>query len=262
MFKLIAKILLRNQLIRVLRSFTTLINWPEIQQIKPIVKEIDGCPDSHGILLYTLAQSGFGTGAVVEIGSWKGKSTIWLAKGSKSAGREKVFAIDPHTGSLEHRREFGNRINTESVFRRNIERARVQDWVIPLVMTSSDAAVGWKKPVRLLWIDGSHEYEDVKKDFVLWEPHLVYGGTIALHDCFDPRFTGPRRIVKEFLLNSNRFSLLGFIGGLVFAKKVEKLSRAEKLSNFVTSTFILMIDFAIEHTPSKIVGLISKIIFY
>ena len=260
MFRKIAKVLLRAWLTKILNGFTTDIGWLEIQQIRHLVKDIDGCPDSHGMLLYGLAKSGPGKGAIVEIGSWKGKSTIWLAKGSKSTNREKVFAIDPHTGSVEHRKALGDHVNTGREFRRNIKRAEVEDWVVPLVMRSTEAAVNWREPVRLLWIDGSHEYEDVKSDFVLWERHLVDDGIIALHDSFG--FAGPRRVIKELLLTSDAFSNIGFVGGLVFAKKTKKLTGTDRLSNFAASIGILTVDFVVEHTPSKITGIVSQSMFY
>ena len=260
MFEIIAKTLLRIWLVKNTKKVYPKIDWSKIQRIKDLVKGIDGCPDSHGILLYALAKSSLGNGVIVEIGSWKGRSTIWLASGSKSAKREKVFAIDPHTGSVELRKAFGNHINTEQEFRRNIKRTELEDWVVPLVMKSTEAVINWKAPIRLLWIDGSHEYEDVKSDFILWEPHLDYDGIIALHDCFG--FAGPRQVVKELLLTSDKFSNIGLIGGLIFAKKTKKLSRTEKLNNLITSIGILAIDFIVEHTPSKIVGFISQCMFF
>jgi predicted O-methyltransferase YrrM len=241
LFRLIARFLARSQLGRNVKRFTKVVSWSEIEQVRHLVKSIDGSSDFHCILLYVLAKYGPRRGAIVEIGSWKGKSTIWLAKGSKSVGREKVFAVDPI-------------ISTEPEFRRNIKRAEVSDWVIQLAMKSSDAVANWKKPIRLLWVDGSHEYEDVKKDVHLWGSHLVYGGIIVLHDLGLP---GPRKEVREALLNSNNFSNIGLLGGLVFAKKVDKLNMSERLSKFIVSIQILLINLIMEHIPHKIARSIS-----
>jgi len=62
---------------------------------------------AEGKLLYRLAKRCTGRGVIVEIGSWKGKSTIWLASGSRAASRSKVHSIDPHTGSPQHHDMFG-----------------------------------------------------------------------------------------------------------------------------------------------------------
>ena len=121
----------------------------------------------EGILLWSLARSGIGTGSIIEVGSWKGKSTVWLAYGTKSAQRERVVAIDPHSGSKEHQDSYG-RVNTFDDFIRNLRLSKLERWVHPVVASSRDVASKWKGDVRLVFIDGSHEYEDVKDDFTLW----------------------------------------------------------------------------------------------
>ena len=79
-----------------------------------------------------------------------------------------MSAIGPGTASLD-----------EAIA--NIARAGVKDSVVPMIMTSEEAAKGWNQPIRLLWIDGDHRYEPAKLDFTLWEPFLVEGGILALH---------------------------------------------------------------------------------
>lgn len=104
---------------------------------------------------------------IVEIGSWKGKSTVWLAKGSKDGKGIKIYAIDPHKGSSEHRKWYG-KVWTFEEFKENIKKARVDDVVVPIVKTSEETVRNWDKLVELLFIDGAHEYELVKQDFLLW----------------------------------------------------------------------------------------------
>src|SRR5207245_2633501 len=72
-------------------GFLTL--WPRVQSLVP---GWGTAPDSR--LLFALAHHGPGSGSIVEIGSAWGRSTVFLARGSKQAGRERVYAIDPHTG--------------------------------------------------------------------------------------------------------------------------------------------------------------------
>jgi len=76
----------------------------EKEEIKKFVEKVDGwLLDIEGELLYDLAKNCKGNGVIVEIGSWTGKSTIWLGKGSKAGNKVKVYAIDPHTGSSEQK---------------------------------------------------------------------------------------------------------------------------------------------------------------
>jgi len=155
----------------------------EIGHIKEISKNIPGwLSDAQGEFLYNTAKKCIGKGVIVEIGSWEGKSTVWLAKGSKAGSNAKIYAVDPHTGSSEHKKRYGV-VWTFEEFKKNIKRANVEDIVVPIVKTSEDAARDWdEKPIELLWIDGSHEYEMVKLDFDLWFPYLIEEGIIAVHD--------------------------------------------------------------------------------
>ncbi len=193
------------------------------------IKEVEGwLTDAQGEFLYNAAKNCKGKGVIVEIGSWKGKSTIWLAKGSKAGGNVKIYAIDPHTGSSEHKR-YGE-AETLKEFKENIKRANVEDIVVPVVKTSEDAERDWDgKPIELLWIDGAHEYEMVKLDFDSWSPHLIEGGTIAFHDTTD--WPGPKRVVKDKIYNSHNFTNVGFIDSLTYAQKVGANSLVDRLRN-------------------------------
>ena len=145
--------------------------------------------EAEGYALMTLAARGPGTGAVLELGSFMGRSTCWLANGSKSAFREKVTAVDHFKGSPEHQpgeqfecaalKEAGS---TFPAFQANLEAAGLADHVEPIVASSEEAAASWQGPIRLLFIDGDHSYEAARRDFELWSPFVVPGGVIALHD--------------------------------------------------------------------------------
>lgn len=154
------------------------------------ISELEGwLSDIQGFTLMVLAEQGPGIGAIVEIGSFKGKSTCWLALGAKKARREKVVAIDPFTGSPEHQKGMANEDHdivssgsTFEAFQRNIAFFKITDYVEPIVARSEDTVLTWTKPIRLLFIDGDHSYEASKRDFDQWSPHVVPGGLIALHD--------------------------------------------------------------------------------
>jgi len=144
---------------------------------------------AEGYALMQLAAHGAGTGEIVEIGSFMGLSTCWLALGAKSGGREPVTAVDHFKGSKEHqagrRHECAVLVEQGSTYPRfleNIERAGVKDQVRPVVATSEEAAKTWGRPIRLLFIDGDHRYESTRRDFELWSRFVVEGGYIAFHD--------------------------------------------------------------------------------
>jgi predicted O-methyltransferase YrrM len=202
----------------------------EIESIKAVIDSIEGfLQPAEGLFLYKTAKNCRGRGVIVEIGSWKGKSTTWLAKGSQSGNNIKVYAIDPHTGSSENREKLGE-VWTYQEFMRNIKKAEVDDIVVSILKTSEEAAREWNgKPIELLWIDGAHEYELVKLDFDLWSPYLVEGGIVAFHDTIV--WGGPRRLVKEALYDSHNFSDVRFIDSLTSARKIHTNSRAQRLRN-------------------------------
>jgi predicted O-methyltransferase YrrM len=145
--------------------------------------------DLEGYALLQLAASGGGVGAVVEIGSYLGRSTCFLAAGSKAAGREKVVAVDHFRGSPEH--QSGQKFASATLaregttlhrFRENLGRLDLADHVTPVVSSSAEAAARWAGPVRLLFIDGDHAYESTRQDFILWSPFVVPHGLVCFHD--------------------------------------------------------------------------------
>jgi len=130
-------------------------------------------------------------GCIVEIGSWRGMSTIALAKGAQVP----VYAIEPHeqfTGVLGG--TFGP-IDRRAFFE-NLLRAGVVEQVRLVNLSSEVVTPGWQMPVGLLWIDGDHRYEAVRRDFDSWEPHLR--GKVAFHDAIQPTL-GPFRLIDELL---------------------------------------------------------------
>jgi MMP 1-O-methyltransferase len=173
--------------------------------------------------LYRLAKCNRGKGVIVEIGSRKGLSTVALARGTAAVNGEKVFAIDPHEPIPEE----GYADNSKDEFFANLERTRVKDLVVPMVMTSEQAAIGWNRPVRMLWIDGDHRYDAVHLDYSLWEPHLVEGGILAMHDTI--RKHGPKRVLWEHIFRSNKFAQIAIVDNITAVRKVRTKALLSKL---------------------------------
>ncbi|GMV93086.1 MAG: hypothetical protein AMXMBFR82_28640 [Candidatus Hydrogenedentota bacterium] len=198
----------------------------EFHQMSIRTRDIDGwLDDMQGYVLSLMAEQGPGVGAVVEIGSFKGRSTAWLAYGAKTAGREKVTAIDPFTGSPEHQagQEWADSDlaalgSTLPVFEENLRKLDLFDHVTPVVSTSADAAREWKGPIRLLFVDGDHSYDGSRLDFELWAPHVVPGGLVALHDI--GHWEGVTRFYRELMsVTSDYEEVLELFGLVVLEKK-------------------------------------------
>ena len=178
--------------------------------------------------LYRLGRLNHCGGVIVEIGSFKGKSTIALARGAAATHGAMVYAIDPHRIQPEE----GYLEDTEGEFLANIKKAGVGKQVVPMIMTSEAAAKGWNMPVRLLWIDGDHRYEPSKLDFTLWEPHVVEGGIIAMHDTI--RKKGPKRVLWEEVFRSRRFQEIAIVDNITAVRKVETAQPLAKAREYFT----------------------------
>lgn len=175
---------------------------------------------NEGVRLYYLAQRA--RLGIVEIGSWKGRSTSFLGSGSRSGAGVPVFAVDRFSGSSEQRaRVVGGVLDTYPEFVANISRMGLADIVHPVISESIDAASNPVIPdaVDLLFIDGSHDYESVVQDILTWEARLVDGGMIALHDTFSSWADGPRKAAIEKLITSGRYTEPRLTNSLLEMKK-------------------------------------------
>ena len=160
----------------------------EFMQLAERFKDIPGfLAQAEGYALHLLARQGPGEGEVVEIGSFMGLSTCWLASGLVQAGRGKVTAVDTFQGSPEHQSDpHLKTILAEGrlfdAFQLCLERHGLADHVQPLVGDAHQISAAWKRPIRLLFIDGDHSYEGVRRDYVDWESFVVPGGLVCFHD--------------------------------------------------------------------------------
>ncbi len=187
--------------------------------VKPLIADIPGwLTDEEGEALYELARSCRGDGVIVEIGSWKGKSTVCLGLGSRAGNSVPVYAVDPHA---DYR--FGD-------FKTNVERAGIAELVRPVASLSQAAADGFEEPIELLFVDGSHEYDLVLEDFEKWVPKVVDGGWVAFHDTTWTK--GPRTVVGDAIYRSRCFKDVKFVvGSTTVARKVERNSLADRAHN-------------------------------
>lgn len=157
-------------------------------------------------------------GDVLEIGSFKGKSTILLAKSAAAAGSAgRVVAVDPLIlPSVTDPRD-ADPATLPSLFRENLCANGVQAQVDFHQMTSRELGRTWNRPLRLLWIDGDHTWEGAALDFDSFAPFVQPGGIVALHDVLN-RFDGPIRVLCERMLASDRFAACGLVGSIGWAQ--------------------------------------------
>lgn len=143
-----------------------------------------------GELLHNYAATIPASNAIVELGSYKGKSTAYLARGAKIGYGAPVFAVDAWSEEVSAWR---NRVlsrlpsATYRQFLDQITRAGVKDQVTPLRSMTTLAAEMWAdmdggQSVGLLYIDGDHHFDAVLADYRAWHPHLAPGALIVFDD--------------------------------------------------------------------------------
>jgi predicted O-methyltransferase YrrM len=127
-------------------------------------------------LLFNLAQQIPVGGIIVEIGSWLGASTCYLATGASIRGGV-VIAVDPWTNRLM---QSDTRPDVYLEFLINTHSLR--DWIIPFRALSLEAAAQWpeRKEIDLLFVNGDHRA--VREDIGAWFPKMRSGAAVAFHD--------------------------------------------------------------------------------
>lgn len=180
-------------------------------------------PNELGEVLAELAAKVPSDQAIVEIGSFKGKSTCYLAAGAARGNHAHVFAVDPwsSTGNVTGRFGFAEP-STEQAFHENIAAAGFTDRVTALKGFSRDVAATWKGPkIGLLYIDGDHSAKSVNDDFQAWRSHLVAGATVAFDDWDTPRNPGVglvvtalhrKGIIKNLMIRAERLAIVSYHG--------------------------------------------------
>ncbi|MGQ0744894.1 MAG: class I SAM-dependent methyltransferase [Acidimicrobiales bacterium] len=190
-------------------------------------------PEREGMALHQAALSVKGLGPLVEIGSWRGRSAVYLGAAA-AANRTVLFCVDHHRGSEElgpgwphHDAETVDantgRIDTLGFFRATIAAADLEHTVVAVVGPSAVVAAHWGTPLALVFIDGAHSREPSQADYQGWTPHIVGGGLLAIHDVFeDPADggQGPMEIYRRAVA-SGRFGELPdlTVGSLRFLRR-------------------------------------------
>jgi len=169
-------------------------------------------PEDEGLLLHRVARERLPHGPALEVGTYCGKSAIYLGAAAREVGGPQavVFTVDHHRGSEENQAgwehhdatlvdpEFG-RMDTLPVFRRTIARAGLEEQVVAVVGQSTTVAAHWRTPLSMLFIDGGHGEEPAQADYTGWAPWVMPGGRLVIHDVFPDPADGGRPPYEVYL---------------------------------------------------------------
>lgn len=167
--------------------------------------------------LALLAACPVAEGSVLEIGSFKGRSTVILAAAARIAGEESISAVDPMVAPSETDPDLKGESSSFPEFTRNLEKTGLADRVDLHRLYSYELAGSWDRRLRLLWIDGDHTYEGTKRDLSGFVGHLSDGAIVAIHDVLH-EFEGGVRVFIEDILLSGHFGACGFVGSIGWAQ--------------------------------------------
>jgi MMP 1-O-methyltransferase len=154
-------------------------------------------PDQEAEALYDVAYAMATAGPILEVGTYCGKSAVWLGAAAQQRGGH-VFTVDHHRGSEENQPGWewhdqdlvdpaSQRMDTLPFFRRTVAAAGLEETVIAIVGHSATVAKLWSTPLALLFVDGGHAVDHCVADYAGWAGHVQAGGVLAIHDVFtDP----------------------------------------------------------------------------
>ncbi len=189
-------------------------------------------PAAEGLALFETAAAYAAAGPIAEIGTYCGKSTIYLAAAARAAGQQ-VVTVDHHHGSEENQPGWEyhdpglvdpvtGRLDTLPHFRVTLAAAGLEDAVIAIVGRSAEVSRLWRAPLGMLFIDGGHTDAAAAADYAGWAPWLARGGALAIHDVFpDPADGGqaPYRIYQRALA-SGAFAEVRVTGSLRVLERI------------------------------------------
>ena len=171
---------------------------------------------------------------MLEVGSYCGRSTIWLGDAAEQAGVV-LFAVDHHRGSEENQAGWDHhdtevvddrigKMDTLPFFRAAMHHAVLEDSVIAVVGKSPLVAAAWTTPLSFLFIDAGHGDEPARLDYEGWTAHVAVGGTLAIHDVFPDPADGGRPPYEQIFrpaIESGRFELVSATGSLRVLRRVD-----------------------------------------
>lgn len=173
--------------------------------------------EREGKFLMAAAALAPAQGANLEIGSFKGRSTICIARTCQRYGHGSLVAVDPHTSPSPTDPDLKGQPSSFEDFQRNVSDAGLAAAVDARKQYSHQVGADWTAPIRFLWIDGDHTYEGAKKDVDIFRRFLVPGAVLAMHDVLGTHYGSLRTFVEE-VLGSDEFGPAGYCGSIGWAQ--------------------------------------------
>ncbi len=183
-------------------------------------------PEDEGMLLHRFAREQLPHGPVLEVGTYCGKSAIYLGAAAREVGGT-VYTVDHHRGSEENQAGWEHHdatlvddelglMDTLPVFRRTIARAGLEDQVVAVIGRSTTVAAHWRTPLSMLFIDGGHAEEHAQNDYSGWAHWLTAGGLLVIHDVFPDPADGGQPPYHVFLraLEGGAFTEVEALGSM------------------------------------------------
>ncbi len=183
-------------------------------------------PEPEGDLLFTTGLRHLGSGPGLEVGSYCGKSAIYLGAAARATGSV-LFTVDHHRGSEENQAGWEHHdaslvdpevgaMDTLPTFRHTIALADLEEEVVAVVGRSSTVAAHWRTPLSLLFIDGGHAEKHAQNDYSGFARWLAAGAALVIHDVFeDPRDGGQAPFhVWQRALAGGRFAPGAVVGSM------------------------------------------------
>ena len=182
-------------------------------------------PEDEGALLHAVATERLVHGPALEVGTYCGKSAIYLGAAARATGGT-VFTVDHHRGSEENQvgweyhdaslADENHRLDTLPTFRANLAAAGLEDHVVAIVGRSTTVSAWWRTPLALLFVDGGHTDEHATNDYQGWGRWVARGGTLVVHDVFPDPADGGQAPYRIYLraLESDDFEETAALGSM------------------------------------------------
>ena len=189
--------------------------------------------EDEGQALYQIAMAAAPIGPCLEVGSYCGKSTVYLGMACKAMNNT-LYAVDHHRGSEEHqigeeyhdadlKNHTNSGIDSFPLFRKTLQLSELEETVVPLVCSSAVAVKDWATPLGLVFIDGGHSPEMSRQDCLSWSEKIAVGGCLAIHDIFEKPSDGGQGPywAMEAVLAEGDFVLRGRVNSLAMIQRIK-----------------------------------------
>ncbi|WP_246166002.1 class I SAM-dependent methyltransferase [Nocardioides psychrotolerans] len=183
-------------------------------------------PEDEGLLLHRVACERLTHGPALEVGTYCGKSAIYLGAAAREVGGT-VFTVDHHRGSEENQAGWEHHdaslvdpetglMDTLPVFRRTIAAAGLEDQLVAVLGRSTTVAALWRTPLAMLFIDGGHAEVAAQDDYTGWAHWVMPGGSLVIHDVFEHPADGGQAPFHVFrrALDSGAFVEVDTLGSM------------------------------------------------